>query len=120
MSDQTTLDEDFEVDEFLDDCLEDEPDVVRYDELSPFERIGLNIGYLVRLKNELYGDSALKPLRVFSKLTPLEGIFVRLDDKISRIKNTKELRKNDVSDILGYLILLCKEKGWENFDEFID
>ena len=37
-----------------------------------------------------------------------------------RIKNNKKLSKNDVVDLLGYLILLCISKGWNNFDEFKD
>ena len=36
-------------------------------------------------KNAAYGDSALDPLRVFSKADPVEQIKVRLDDKISRL-----------------------------------
>lgn len=76
-------------------------------------------------KNKRYGDSALKPLNVFSHFispdTPeLNGILVRLDDKLSRIANGKELLKNDISDELGYLILLCKAKGWEDFMDQVD
>lgn len=68
-------------------------------------------------KNKNYGNSALEPLRVFSKAENSEGILVRIDDKLSRIKNSKELRKNDVVDLLGYLVLLCIQKGWTNFNE---
>ncbi|MBP8993139.1 MAG: hypothetical protein KBG30_04930 [Bacteroidales bacterium] len=68
-------------------------------------------------KNKNYGNSALEPLRVFSKVENSEGILVRIDDKLSRIKNSKELRKNDVVDLLGYLVLLCIQKGWTNFNE---
>jgi len=71
-------------------------------------------------KNKNYGNSALEPLRVFSKSETQEGILVRIDDKLSRIKNSKELRKNDVIDLLGYLVLLCVQKGWTNFNELKD
>jgi hypothetical protein len=73
-------------------------------------------------KNKRYGDSALNPLGVFSKLSAREGICVRLDDKLKRIKNntSKEIRKNDVVDIIGYLILYCVEQDWLSFDEFLD
>ena len=71
-------------------------------------------------KNRRYGDSALYPLQVFSRLNPSEGIRIRLDDKLSRVKNSKELRKNDVSDLIGYLILLCASEGWTYFSDLID
>jgi hypothetical protein len=71
-------------------------------------------------KNEKYGNSALAPKNIFSKLTSDEQIRVRLDDKLSRIMNASELRKNDVSDVIGYLTLLCIAHGWLNFDEFKD
>jgi len=75
-------------------------------------------------KNERYGNSALEPLRVFSQADPAAGILVRLDDKLSRIKyasnNDKPLRKNDIIDMIGYLILYCVKQGWTDFDDLID
>jgi len=72
-------------------------------------------------KNQRYGDSALSPLGIFSTLNATEGIKVRLDDKLARIKNHPEsLRKNDIADIIGYLILLCIAQGWTSFDDLID
>ena len=41
---------------------------------------------LLVAKNTRYGNSALEPMRVFSRSDPAEGILVRLDDKLSRIK----------------------------------
>ena len=38
-------------------------------------------------KNIQYGNSALNPLRIFSQASPDEQIKVRIDDKLSRIKN---------------------------------
>lgn len=70
-------------------------------------------------KNKRYGDSALKPMKVFSKLEAEDGICQRLDDKLSRIKNSEELRKNDVFDLIGYLTLLSVQKGW-TFEDLID
>lgn len=58
-------------------------------------------------KNRKYGDSALNPVRVFSKAGPVEQIKVRLDDKISRLRNQQSDEDEDViMDLLGYLILL--------------
>ena len=57
-------------------------------------------------KNRKYGDSAIKPVRVFSKADPAEQINVRLDDKISRIMSGQADEDEDVEfDLIGYLIL---------------
>jgi hypothetical protein len=72
-------------------------------------------------KNQRYGDSALSPLGIFSTLNATEGIKVRLDDKLARIKNHPEsLRKNDIADTIGYLILLCAAQGWTDFSDLVD
>jgi len=58
-------------------------------------------------KNEAYGNSAISPLRIFSKAPASEGIKVRIDDKLSRIVNNPSAFGEDViKDLLGYLILL--------------
>lgn len=57
-------------------------------------------------KNKRYGNSALEPLGVFYKGSATDSIRIRLDDKLSRIKNSPILRKNDMYDLLGYLFLL--------------
>jgi hypothetical protein len=57
-------------------------------------------------KNRKYGDSAVKPVRVFSKADPLEQIRVRIDDKLSRLQSAQGDEDEDVvSDLIGYLIL---------------
>ena len=57
-------------------------------------------------KNRKYGDSALSPVRVFSKSDPLEQIRVRLDDKLSRLRNQATDEDEDVIlDLIGYLVL---------------
>lgn len=59
-------------------------------------------------KNAKYGNSALEPLGIFSKLSPEEGLMIRIDDKLKRIKNGS-LDKDDedvVNDLIGYLVLL--------------
>ncbi len=60
-------------------------------------------------KNAAYGDSALEPVRIFSKATPVEQILVRLDDKLSRISRGGGIVGDDedvIQDLIGYLILL--------------
>ncbi len=75
---------------------------------------------LLLYKNEKYGNSGLEPMNVFSKASAETGLLQRLDDKIARIKNSPNLRKNDLADVVGYIMLLCVSKGWNNFDEFRD
>jgi hypothetical protein len=83
-----------------------------------FKEILLSLNSLLDYKNKKYGNAALEPLGIF------EGkckVGQRLDDKLARIKNSeKQLQKNDVADLIGYLTLVCVENGWNNFDEFKD
>lgn len=61
--------------------------------------------FLVR-KNEAYGNSALDPLRLFSRADPVEQIKVRIDDKLSRFaRGNAYPGDNDRLDLLGYLVL---------------
>ena len=71
-------------------------------------------------KNKNYGNSATEPVRVFSKSNANEGILVRMDDKLSRIKNSDTCRINDILDLTGYLVLLMKNNGWDNFMDMVD
>jgi len=58
-------------------------------------------------KNRKYGDSALNPVRVFSHSDNQEQIRVRIDDKLSRLRNQQHDEDEDVvNDLIGYLILL--------------
>ena len=82
----------------------------------------LEIRELLVSKNLKYGNSALEPLGVFSKLSANEGLLVRIDDKLKRIKNGS-LEKDDedvINDLIGYLVLLkiqtLEEKYKKNRD----
>lgn len=58
-------------------------------------------------KNRRYGNSALEPVRVFSRADSVEQIKVRLDDKLSRMASGQVDDDEDVTlDLIGYLILL--------------
>lgn len=79
-----------------------------------------NFKEFLKEKNRRYGDSALSPMNIFSKEGADNQIYNRLDDKLSRIKIAKELKKNDCADVFGYLALLMIQKGWMKFDELLD
>jgi hypothetical protein len=79
-----------------------------------------SLGNLLVVKNRNYGNSALVPLNIFSKMNSQEGIMQRLDDKLMRVKNSKELRKNDIADLMGYLTLLSVQQEWLDFTDLID
>ena len=64
---------------------------------------------LLLYKNKNYGNSALEPLRVFSKSSAVEQLLVRIDDKLNRIKKGAGLLNKDedvIIDLIGYLVLL--------------
>ncbi len=84
------------------------------------------IGSMLIAKNAAYGNSALDPVRIFSRADRLEQLKVRIDDKLSRIARagcrrsapegaTKEPgpdTEDTVRDLIGYLVLLrIAEKG---------
>ena len=78
------------------------------------------IGNMLIAKNEAYGNSALDPVRIFSRADTVEQIKVRIDDKLSRLKRgfdgstapdaqwaSEGAAKEDVvMDLIGYLVLL--------------
>lgn len=78
------------------------------------------INNFLQIKNKNYGNSVHEPINIFTKIEPNNKICIRLDDKLSRIQNSKEFRKNDIVDIIGYLIHLCIQKGWTDFKDLID
>jgi len=64
------------------------------------------IAHMLIEKNISYGNSALQPIKIFSKGDDLDGLRNRIDDKLSRIKNEQSYAgDNDVDDLIGYLIL---------------
>jgi hypothetical protein len=82
-----------------------------------FKKITDSIASLLEYKNEKYGNSALEPMNIFQGKCK---VGQRLDDKLARVKNGDDLKKNDIADLIGYLTLTCVENGWDNFDEFKD
>lgn len=69
--------------------------------------VGLCVVGMLLMKNAAYGSSAFEPIRVFAKgLTALDQIYVRLDDKLSRVALGSDFGDEDVLlDIAGYCVL---------------
>jgi len=82
-------------------------------ESIPFEKqvniVLSNIKFLLLSKNKKYGNSALDPVRIFSKANKTDQILCRIDDKLSRIKKMgtdEQIDEDTLNDLIGYLILL--------------
>ena len=86
-----------------------------------FDRNGLHLSFdekldvevkaitdLLKTKNKAYGNTALNPTNIFSKLNASEAICARIDDKLARIKNKgiNDKTEDTVDDLIGYLLLL--------------
>ncbi len=65
-----------------------------------------DVGAMLKRKNKAYGNSALDPLRVFSKADDIEQLKVRIDDKLSRIARGKAEGEEVEGDLIGYLVIL--------------
>ena len=79
--------------------------------VTQFERdvqpLLMDIQKMLVEKNIKYGNSALHPVRIFSKSDSTEQLMVRIDDKLSRIANSPDDEDEDViNDLIGYLVLL--------------
>lgn len=61
---------------------------------------------LLLQKNEAYGDSALNPLRIFSRADTASAIRVRIDDKLSRLARGDPGQEDTELDLLGYMVIL--------------
>ena len=91
-------------------------DKMRFETIDEVKYILDRIHTRLEEKNTAYGDSALNPLRLFSRVDAVESLCVRIDDKINRIKNSgiNIDTEDSVKDLIGYLVLLQiarKRKG---------
>jgi len=74
--------------------------------------IAREIGDLLVRKSRLYGDSLDHPLRIFTrKLSTVDGLAVRLEDKLARIRAGRRDDSEDSHvDAIGYHLLLLAAK----------
>ena len=66
----------------------------------------VRIARTVISKNRAYGDSALNPVHVFAKASPVEQIRVQIDHKLSRQARGHAAGEDVTLDLVGYLVLL--------------
>ena len=82
------------------------------DTQKAIEKVCDDIKAMLIAKNKGYGNSALDPLHIFSRIDAAEQIAVRIDDKLSRIVrgDLMAVQGEDywdtVRDLVGYLVLL--------------
>ena len=84
------------------------------------EKVCDEIKELLISKNRKYGNSALKPNRIFSKCSATEQLLVRIDDKLNRIMKGAGLLATDedvINDLIGYLVLLKISMAYEKSNE---
>ena len=72
------------------------------------DKVTESITDLLKEKNAAYGNTALEPLGIFSKLGAAEAIKARIDDKLARISNKglNDDTEDTARDLVGYLLLL--------------
>jgi|TARA_R100000027_G_scaffold32495_2_gene23789 hypothetical protein len=72
------------------------------------DEVASKVVNLLKSKNKAYGNTALDPVQIFSRLDATEAICARIDDKIMRIKNKgiNDQTEDSVDDLIGYLLLL--------------
>lgn len=64
------------------------------------------LGTMLIEKNKSYGNSVFEPVHIFSRSPPLEQLWVRIDDKLSRVRSGGSWPGDDVvDDLVGYFIL---------------
>ena len=87
------------------------------DDFLPIKEVFRGLEAIMRYKNQQYGNTGLQGIGIFSKANTLEKLLARADDKIARINNSPKLRKNDVADLAGYLVLICAHQEWFDFSD---
>jgi hypothetical protein len=84
------------------------------------KEVGREVVMLLLEKNKAYGDTANEPPKIFSKLSPKEGILARIDDKLSRIKTVgiNDKTEDTILDLIGYLILYRVQIEKDELEKF--
>lgn len=86
------------------------PGGISSDAAEKMLRVCLRLWAMLNEKNRAYGNSALDPVRIFSKADTAEQLRVRLDDKISRLMRGNAAGEDVEQDLAGYLVILFVAK----------
>lgn len=77
-----------------------------------------------KAKNKQYGSSSLNPIKVFGNGTAHTLMGSRIDMILSRIAISQErdgdIKKKDVVNLVGNLVLLMLYKEWIEFDDLME
>ena len=69
-------------------------------------------------KNQHYGNSALEPAEIIpTGTTPVQGILIRINDKLKRLKFGTSNDEDTFLDIMGFLVLLRIAKHNESLPQ---
>ena len=83
-----------------------------------------NFGSYFKIKNKQYGSSSLEPVKVFGNGTSHTLMGSRIDMILSRIAISQQrdgdIKKKDVVNLVGNLVLLMLYKGWITFDDLLE
>ena len=89
---------------------------------SDLDHVMTKIRSLLLEKNKAYGDSAMNPVRIFSKMNAMEQLKVRMDDKLSRLARGNELKDESfddtIQDLIGYLFIYMIQREYEKTHTF--
>jgi hypothetical protein len=61
---------------------------------------------LLLRKNKAYGDSVFSPINLVSKATVTERLWIRIEDKLSRLARGEDAGEDTITDLIGYFIML--------------
>jgi hypothetical protein len=89
-----------------------------------FNTLITNFKNYFNAKNKQYGSSALEPIKVFGNGTANTILGSRIDTILSRIATSQQqdgdIKKKDVVNLVGNLVLLMLYKGWIEFDDLME
>ena len=95
-------------------------DLCRNETEEKIYNVCMDLAVFLIEKNRRYGNSAIKPIRVLSKANEQEQLFIRMDDKLSRLMACDasiDDKYEALKDFVGYWVLLEVQRGERGTDE---
>ena len=94
-------------------------DLCRNETEEKIYNVCMDLAVFLIEKNRRYGNSAISPARILSKADPKEQIFIRMDDKLSRLMAgdaSIDDKYEALKDFVGYWVLLEVQRGERGAD----